>query len=172
MKNFPLLQSSRIILRQITSDDTEQILRIRQDQSINHYIERPPLKNREEALKLIEKLSKGVEQEKWFYWGICLKETSELIGTICLWNLAEDRSSGETGFELLPDFQNRGLMSEALEAVLEYSFLNLKMKEVLAYTHRENHKSVRLLERFGFEDTGKVSEKGENRIFRLENILL
>lgn len=169
MKRFPLLQSSRLILKQIAEEDKSQIFRIRQDQHINHFIDRPPLKNENEALEFITKIITGMEHEKWIYWGLGHKESSELIGTICLWNFSEDKSSAELGYELLPEFQNLGLMTEALEAVIDYAFLTLHLKDLKAYTHRDNEKSSRLLKRFDFTVQENSSENSENIIYKLHN---
>ncbi|RDG31640.1 N-acetyltransferase [Oceanispirochaeta sp. M1] len=169
MKQFPLLQSSRLILRKISEQDREQMFRIRQDQDINHYIDRPPLKSEKESQALITKIDAGIENDKWIYWGIGHKESSELIGTICLWNFSEDKTSAELGYELLPDFQKKGLMTEALEAVIDYAFLTLHLKDLKAYTHRDNERSSRLLERFDFTVQENSSEESENMIYRLHN---
>lgn len=169
MNKFPLLQSSRLILRKISVEDKDQIFRIRQDQDINRYIDRPPLESEKEALAFINKIDGGLEHETWMYWGIGLKESSELVGTICLWNFSPDKSTAELGYELLPEYQKQGLMSEALEAVIEYAFINLHLQDLKAYSHRENSRSIRLLERFGFTIEKESSEISENIIYHLHN---
>ena len=169
MKKFPLLQSSRLILRKISEQDNNQMFRIRQDQHINQYIDRPPLKNAKEALAFITKIDAGIEHDKWIYWGLGHKESSELIGTICLWNFSDDKTSAELGYELLPEFQKKGLMTEALEEVIEYAFLTLHLKDLKAYTHRDNKRSSRLLEKLDFTVQENSSEESENMIYCLHN---
>jgi RimJ/RimL family protein N-acetyltransferase len=169
MKDFPLLQSSRLILRKISVEDKNQMFRIRQDQDINHFIDRPPLKNEKEALDFITRIDAGIEHDKWIYWGLGHKESSELIGTICLWNFSEDKTTAELGYELLPEFQKKGLMTEALEAVIEYAFLTLHLKDLKAYSNSENERSSRLLERFDFSVQENSSEDSENSVYCLHN---
>lgn len=169
MKKFPLLQSSRLILRKIAEEDKDQIFLLRQDQHINRYIDRIPLNSEKEALAFITKVDAGIEHNKLIYWGLGLKENSDLIGTICLWNFSEDRTTAEIGYELLPKFQKKGLMTEALELVIEYSFMTLHLKNIKVYTHRDNERSVKLLERFNFTVQENSSEDSENLIFLLHN---
>ena len=76
-------------------------------------------------------------------------KTGDVVGSAALIPTSE----GE--FELAkmcvrPDWQGRGLMQEAVQAVLAYSFETLHLHLVEAYLHRDNKRSVALLKRTGF----------------------
>lgn len=72
------------------------------------------------------------------------------MGTICLWNFSDDRSEAEVGFELLPEFQGKGLMSEALDSVIDFCFSRINFEIINADVHMDNQKSVGLLKRYNF----------------------
>ena len=56
----------------------------------------------------------------------------------------------EIGFELLPDFQGKGFMHEAIEKVLAYCFDVIQLQSIEAYAHADNEGSIKVLERNGF----------------------
>lgn len=68
-----------------------------------------------------------------------------------MWNLNEEENKAEVGYELLPDFQGKGIAQEALSAVITFGFEVMKLKTIEAYTHKENLKSTKLLEKFNFK---------------------
>lgn len=83
------------------------------------------------------------------------------VGTICLWNFSPENDSAEVGYELLPAFQGKGYMQEALAKVIEFGFEELALPALTACVHAENEASIRLLEKFDFERTGT---HGENEL--------
>ncbi len=144
------LKTSRLILRPLTSEDALPLIRLRSDERVNRYIQRPRAMTAEEADAFIAKITDGAKQRKLVYWAIQLKDQPHLIGTICLWNFSKDRMVAEIGYELHPDHQGQGLMGEAIEKVLECAFEELDLQRLEAFTHRENEPSIQLLLRYGF----------------------
>lgn len=142
--------TDRLILRKATKADGNEILFLRSDQSVNKYIDRPPTKNLKDAEDFIAKIEHGIQKGQNIYWNITLKNDPKMIGTICLWNFSEDQKVGEVGYDLHPQFQGKGIMSEALQCVMNYGFQKLNLEKIEAYTHRENKSSKRLLEKNNF----------------------
>ncbi|MFT5915665.1 MAG: ribosomal-protein-alanine N-acetyltransferase [Bacteroidia bacterium] len=93
-----------------------------------------------------------------------------MIGSICLWNFSEDRKIAETGYDLSPKFQGRGLMSEALKAILEFGFQNLNLDLIEAYTQKNNESSRKMLEKnmFKLAMNRKDEENSANLIYELQ----
>jgi len=147
---FPTLESDRLILRRLQTNDQNEIFRLRSEPGINKYLDRSPAKSIQDAIDFIHRIKKENKDKNWIYWAITLKNEDNLIGTICLWNILEDDKVAEIGFELLPEYQNKGMMMESLTCVLKYGFENLNLHKVLAVIHPENSKSINLLENFHF----------------------
>jgi len=165
---FPVLTTDRLTLRQLSPSDTTAIFALRSDERVNRYLDRPACRSLEEAAAFVEKINGGIEQGKSLYWVICLQENPLLVGTICLWNFSEDGQTAELGYELSPDFQGRGIMSEALGRVLAYIFGTLGLQTVEAYTHPENAPSEKLLRMHGFRaDAGLGVTADGHRKFSL-----
>ncbi|MBC1891432.1 GNAT family N-acetyltransferase [Listeria booriae] len=147
---FPTLYTERLALREMTNVDCDSIFALRSNESVAAFQERSLQENMEEALAFIEKINAGVANNAWIFWALVLKETDELIGTICLWNYSENLTQADLGYELMPDSQGFGYMQEALEAVLAYGFEETDLLLIDAVTHKENLASLRLLEKLDF----------------------
>jgi len=168
---FPTLLTERLTLRKFSAGDKKNVFIFRSDDRIMKYIKRPKQQHPDEASAFISMINNGIEENKWINWVITLTETSQFIGTICLWKFAEGNTVAEVGYALHPDFQGKGIMTEALNCVIAYGFDSLKLKSVDAYTNRNNAKSIALLERKGFIHQPEKTDEGnlENAIYILYN---
>ena len=79
-----------------------------------------------------------------------MNDTDKLIGTICLFDFSDDNLKSEIGYELLPEFQGKGIMQEATLKVMDFGIQRIGLNLIKAYTHSENQSSTRLLEKFNF----------------------
>ncbi|WP_343524198.1 GNAT family N-acetyltransferase [Pedobacter sp.] len=147
---FPILTTERLTLRQLSTDDQQDILALRSDPEINKYLAREPSKTIEDATNFINKVNEHIQKNNSIYWAITLAKTNTFVGTICLFNFSDEKNSGEIGYELMPKFQKQGIMTEAIQEVITYAFQWLKFQKIVAFTHQENHHSIKLLEKVNF----------------------
>ncbi|PKF73983.1 GNAT family N-acetyltransferase [Chryseobacterium sp. PMSZPI] len=164
------LETERLILKEINESHVEDILRIRSNEVTNQYVKRNSPKTNYDSLNFILHIKKEVQNREIAFWGISFKDRQNLIGTICLWNFSEDKKTAEVGYELLPDYHRKGIMGEALTAVLEYGFNTLNLHKILAFTHKLNEASQALLlqHQFVLEENIKDEKNLENAIFSLK----
>ncbi|WP_312076834.1 GNAT family N-acetyltransferase [Chryseobacterium sp.] len=149
------LETERLSLKPLNETHVEDILKIRSNEITNKYVVRNIPKDNFDALQFILMITERTMNGESFYFGISLKNQQNLIGTICLYNFTEDRKTAEVGYELLPDFHHRGLMSEALKTVVDFGFNQLHLHEIVAMTNKFNENSKGLLVKHDF-----VLEKG------------
>lgn len=123
---FPSLITERLYLRQVNSEDEHEFYILKSDEEILKYLE-AKAKTFDEAQLFMKRLNDGITQNEWILWGITLKEMNKLIGTICLWNISADYSTAELGYELMPNYQGKGIMQEAVTTVLKYGFEVMKL---------------------------------------------
>ncbi|KFF13589.1 alanine acetyltransferase [Chryseobacterium soli] len=163
------IETDRLILKEINESYVEDILRIRSNEVINQFVQRNSPKNNYDALQFILTIKERTRNKETFYWGISLKDQPNLIGTICLWKFTEDRIQAEVGYELLPEYHRKGIMSEALAAVLHFAFNTLQLQEIVAMTNKfnENSKGLLLKHQFVLEEGRKDEGFPDNIIFSL-----
>ncbi|GAA4163069.1 GNAT family protein [Chryseobacterium ginsenosidimutans] len=164
------LETERLVLKEINEANVEDILKIRSNEVINQFVQRNSPKNNYDALQFILTIKENTRNDKTFYWGISLKDKTNLIGTICLWNFSEDRKVAEVGYELLPDYHRKGIMSEALTAVVNFAFNELHLQEIVAMTNKFNENSKGLLLKHDFTLEKGREDEGfpENLVFSLK----
>jgi len=166
---FRLIKTSRLVLRRLVAEDRKALFILRNDEQVNRFIMRNRMTSESEATAFIEQIWSNVDRGPDIYWAICLSSQPDLIGTICLWNFSEDRKQAELGYELFPAFQGRGLMSEAVQAVLDYGFKALALTNVEAYTHKANMRSKKMLTKFKFRHLPDKTdhENDNNEVYRI-----
>ncbi len=166
LKTFPILATERLIIRQLSVSDVQEIFLLRSNALVNKYLDRPPSKTIDDAKVFIQTINENIQKNNSIYWAITLSDTNKLIGTICLFNFSDDNLKAEIGYELLPDFQGKGIMQEALSKVINFGFQQIGLHSIEAYTHSENRCSTRLLEKLNFK---KNNADGNNfLIFKLK----
>ena len=161
--------TQRLVLRSITEHDAAEILGIRSDVNINQFLHRNPPKNSYEALDFILSIKKKTINKEILFLGIASQNHPQLLGTICFWKFSKDRTTAELGYELLPAYHGKGIMSEAVQFILNYGFKNLNLKKIDAFTNKNNLNSIKLLEKSKFIlNENRNDEKfPENLIFEL-----
>lgn len=162
-KIFPQLQTERLILRNIESTDADLIHKLRSDEVVNQFVGRDNSSTLEKAKEFILKIQNLVEKNEGLYWIIRRKENNDLIGTFCLWNFDPENEIVEIGYEMLPEFQGKGIMTEALKAVTAYTFEEIKVKIITAFPSEDNVNSVAILKKLNFEfEDKKYNNTHEN----------
>jgi len=141
------LTTPRLRLRKIALADAEQLVLLRSDERVNRYLDRPAATSYPQAVQFVNNILAGHA----YYWVINFKDEAKLIGIICLRNPDYKNSVVEIGYELLPEFQGKGIMTEALSAVIAYNSDHLQFRTIIGTTHRENISSIKLLENSGFK---------------------
>lgn len=159
---FPELSTERLILRQLSFNDRRAIFKLRSNKEINLLITRETPKNLSEADAFIQACLDEFEKENRVFWAIQLKDSNQIIGTIVFHNIDLENNYAEIGYELNPDFQKEGFMTEAMKDVLEFG-RTMDLKTIEAFTHKNNNASIALLEKYQFIlNTAKKDDLIEN----------
>ena len=131
---------------------------MRSNNNVNKYLNRKASKTIDDARDFIKIIQENIQRNDSIYWAITFHDTDKLIGTICIFDFSEDHAKAEIGYELLPDFQGKGLMQEAISKIIDFGFQHLGLNLIEAYTHAENHGSTRLLEKLNFKRNKAADE--------------
>ena len=159
ISSFPQLLTERLLLRKLEMTDADQIFSLRSDDVVNKYLDRAKANTVEDAKTFIQKIGFVNSNNNWIYWAICFHNQPQLMGTICLWNFSEKENKTEIGYELLPEFHNKGIMQEAFSAVVKFGFEVLKLNRIEAWTVPQNKSSIKILKRNYFERDSEAEDK-------------
>lgn len=159
---FKPLHTNRLALRPLKESDADPIFFLRSSPEVNRYVDRPPTTELAQASTFINKISTAIAEGGSCYWAITEKGKDELIGTACIWNLTADGGTAEIGYELDPAHQGKGIMTEAIKAVLDFAFTEAGLSTLEAWTHKDNTASTRVLLKNGFILTDRKDPENEN----------
>lgn len=152
---FPILTTGRLTLRPLVIADEQEIFTLRSDREINKYLGRQLSNTIDDARDFINKINENINKNDSVYWAITLGDRNLLVGTICLFSFSDEDGKCEIGYELLTNFQGQGIMKEAAEKVIDYAFNTIKVQKIEAIFHRDNQRSVNLLEKLLFKNSNE-----------------
>jgi [ribosomal protein S5]-alanine N-acetyltransferase len=147
---FPSLTTERLVLKQMTEDDVTDLFALRSDETMMRYIDRPLAETPEDARRLLHMTNELHEAGDGINWGIYLKDAPGLIGTIGYYRMKKEDFRAEIGYMLHTEYQRKGIMTEAMQRVLDYGFNIMKAHTIIADINPLNEASMRILERNGF----------------------
>lgn len=155
---FPELQTKRLHLKQIHSADAPDLHEFLSDAEVRKYIGIPPYTKLEETYREIDWYDKIFNTKTGIRWGIALKDDPTIIGSCGFLNMSQANFRAEIGYELHRSYWRKGIVSEALAAIIKYGFEEMKLNRIEALVEPENVASVQLLERFRFLREGLLRE--------------
>ncbi len=151
---FPVLQTERLVLRQVREEDAPEVFRMRADPEMMRYIPRPVATSILDAIKVIRIMEQSLAKNDSINWAMTLKGESRLIGTIGYVRLSKEDHRGEVGYMMDPSQHGKGLMNEALQAVLQYGFEQMGFHTIEGVIDPGNTASEKLLIKNGFVKEG------------------
>ena len=161
MVDFPVLETSRLTLREIVASDAEDLLRVHGDAEHMRWFGSDPLRDLDGAAKLVAMFASWrKEPVSGARWAVELRDQPGLIGTCGLFRWNRNWRSCIVGYEIAPAHQRRGYVKEALEAVITWGFREMQLNRIDAQVHPDNTASLALLEALGFLQEGRQREAG------------
>lgn len=157
------ITTERVSLRNFVKDDLEDLHAYCSQEGVGELAGWPHHENIQQSKKILDKFIQNKNQLAIVY-----KENNKVIGHIGIHDDSEDgrEDTKELGYVLNRNYWNRGLMTEVINAVLEYLFLN-GICYVYACCFQNNEASKHLIEKcgFSFEEAGTYYAKPMDKTF-------
>jgi ribosomal-protein-alanine N-acetyltransferase len=155
---FPNLETERLLLRRIDAIDVNEIFALRSNPETMKYIPRPIAKTTEDALEHIAIIDAKIETNEGINWAITLKGDPKLIGLIGHYRIKPEHFRTEIGYMLLPEFNGKGIITEAIKEVVNYGFKVMQLHSIEAIIAPENFGSEKVLQKNGFVKEAHLKE--------------
>jgi len=147
-----MLETERLILRELTPDDAEGLYRIYHEPEVMKYFSKGPPESVEVERAGIMRHMGHYERHGFGLWATVLKETGELIGRCGLIAQEVDGIADiEIGYLLSPRFWGRGLASEAARASRDFGFGVLGCPRLISIINVRNEASMRVATAIGMK---------------------
>ena len=159
------LQTDHLILRRFVESDAEAMFQNWASSAENLiHVTWDPHPNLEVTRNSIRNWVASYADANYYKWAICLKDDPEqVIGDISIVAMDEDDSSCEIGYILGKNYWGRGMMTEALKAVLDFCFTQAGFQKVRARYASLNPASGRVMEKAGMSYLKTVANGVERK---------
>lgn len=149
-ETVPKLSNNRLLLRGILPGDATDLIEILMYDGV-------PATNKTEARHILQKTEADRAKGESILWGIFLKESGEVVG-LCSYHRGYPDNIGEIGYALKAAFRGQGIMTEAVQLIVEFGLNVMKLNNVVAYTSPNNVASARVLQRAGFHQVSSTDD--------------
>jgi len=157
--SFPELNTNRLFLREISQEDAEAIFDYFSMDIVTEYYDLETFDEIIEAKQLIKAFRHRYLENKAIRWGIVLKGENRLIGTCGFHSIEFEHDKLEIGYELHPTYWKRGIMTEAITAIIKIGFESMNANRIEAFYDPDNVASEQLLKKVGFQKEGVLRER-------------
>lgn len=155
---FPKLETERLILRQLQPSDAPALFHYFSKDEVMKYYDLDTFSELEQAENLISLFNERYTAKQGIRWGITQKADDVVIGTCGYHNVRTEHSKAEIGYELSPAFWQQGIMTEAVQAIIEFGFSQWNLNRIEAFINPENEGSRKLLTKIGLREEGFLKE--------------
>lgn len=156
-----ILETERLYLRELKQEDLDRLHAIFSDEETMRFYPAPF--TREQTGQWIQKNQERYRKDGFGLWGVCLKETDELIGDCGLVRQTVDgRTEIEIGYHIHKKYWSRGFATEAAKACKAYGFHQLHFNKLICLIDPKNIPSIRVAEKIGFTKEKEVFIFGKN----------
>ena len=162
-RHLPVLETERLILRPIRKSDAEDLYAYASDAEVARYV----LWRRHETVRdsktQIRCLLRQYRRGQPGSWAIEEKKSGRMIGTVGFMWVSPESRSAECGYSLSRAYWNRGIMTEALQELLRFSFETVGLNRIEAQHDVQNPASGRVMQKCGMTREGVMRSRVFNK---------
>ena len=156
-KGTQTIETSRLVLRRAVREDAEPMFRNwASDPEVTKFLTWPAHSSIAVSEMVIESWLQEYEKENYYQWMIELKELGEPIGSISVVRQNDRVAEAEIGYCIGSQWWHRGIMTEALNAVISYLFTEVGMNRVAARHDPNNPHSGGVMRKCGMKYEGTL----------------
>ena len=155
MLDGQIIETNRLILREVNYDDAEAIFELFNEPEVMKYFNNTP-HSIEEAHERIQRDINHYTKYGFGFWTTVLKEARKVIGQCgLLAQIVDEVNETEIGYTLARKYRGQGLATEAAKAIKNYGFNKLKFNRLISIIDPQNIASQKVALRTGlaFEKT-------------------
>jgi ribosomal-protein-alanine N-acetyltransferase len=159
------LITDRLTLRRFANDDSEAVYNNwTSDSEVSKYMRWQPHKNIKETESKINDWVNRYKNNNFYQWAITFKDSDEPIGAIGLFVVNESDMCGDFGYSISRKYWGMGVTTEALKAVLKFSFETVGFNRIESYHSVNNPASGKVMLKVGMKLEGLAKQKYKSNV--------
>jgi len=146
-----IIETERLLLRTWKEEDVEPFYQVNQDSRVLELLTEFLFSSREEVKNFIHQQEKSFAKNRYMFFAVEEKISQALIGFCGLMEAMPPLSVSavEIGWRLASGYWGKGYATELADAVLDYGWNELGLKEIFACTAAQNNRSQRVMKKIG-----------------------
>lgn len=156
---LPVIETERLILRKVSMRDATDIYHYARDREVARHVLWEAHQSLWDTRAYVRFLLYQYRNGEPGSWGIVLRETDRVVGTIGYMSYSAENATVEIGYSLSREHWGKGLMTEALAAVIDESFRALTLHRIEAMHFTDNPASGRVMAKCGMTHEGHMRER-------------
>lgn len=157
---FPQLETKRLILRNLRSEDAPGVYSVFSDPEVTRFYDVPTMTRLEEAQKLVQWWLNRVKNKKALRWAIVFRGADDqLVGTVGFSDLDKANHLAEIGIDILRSHWGQGIGTEATRAMISFGFQAMLLNRIETWVSVENIGSLSILRKLGFKTEGVLRQR-------------
>ena len=160
---MPELDTPRLRLRKLTMRDAQDIFDYSRDPQVEKHVLWDAHRSVGESRAYLRYMLRKYRMGEPASWGIELKSTGRIIGTIGYMWIQSENAAAEVGYSLSRAYWGQGIMTEALREVIRYGFLGLRLNRIEAQHETGNPASGAVMRKCGMAKEGTLRQRLFNK---------
>ena len=153
------INTERLLLRPfLYTDDDDMLAYWISDQKIQSLYSEPTYTTKEEVRALLEKYISSYEKADYYRWAIIEKESNICIGQIAIFLVNNVNHFCEIEYALGSKFHRKGFATEAVKAILKFSFNEVNFHKVQVCHKEGNIASQGVIKKCNFTYEGTLRD--------------
>ena len=156
------IETERLILRKFTIEDAPAMYaNWASDPEVTKYLTWQPHRSLTDTRAILSEWVAEYGKGDYYQWAIELKGVG-IIGSISVVNIHESVEEAELGYCIGRAYWGKGIMPEAVKAVINFLFDKVGFRRVMAKHDTANPNSGRVMEKAGMRYEGTHRKAGHN----------
>ncbi len=157
------LETPRLILRQFTAEDAQAMYENwASDPEVTRFLTWPTHSSVEVSRAVLAEWESRYAKDDYYSWAIVLKDLGEPIGSIGVGSKDDRVRKAEIGYCIGKAWWHQGIMTEALQAVMDFLFDEVGMLRLEARHDSPNPNSGAVMRKCGMEYEGTMVQSDWN----------
>lgn len=163
-KGTQIIETKRLILRKFKVSDAQQMFdNWANDSEVTKYLTWPSHGNIKVTKELLSDWVQNYQNNSYYNWCIEFKETAQAIGSIGAVKVLEYINSVSIGYCISKEYWSKGIMTEALGAIIKFFFDEVYVNRISATHDTNNPASGRVMAKCGMKYEGTFVQAACNQ---------
>lgn len=156
--DFPTIVTKRLILREMSPEDVNALLKLFGNAEVVRFIEMQPLRTIEQANEWLKWMGGLYAARDGLRWGVTLRDGT-FIGSAGFHRWNKEAHYATIGCDIAHTYWGSGYGQEAMRELIDFGLSQMKLNRIEADVLQGNMRSIHVMEKLGFRKEGVLRQR-------------